>query len=302
MRQRGAPRPSSASAARGNKVSRTDLHIHTTASDGKYPPGEIVALAARAGVRVMAICDHDTMNGLAEARPAAQKIPGLILIPGVEMSTDVPAGEVHILGYFVDDRAASCWPAGTELAGVLAQMRDSRVERAQRMVQKLSHYGVRLDWPRVQEIAGGGTVGRPHVAQAMLEKGYINSIKDAFVRYIGRGCPAYVEWEKLTPALAVALIVRSRGLPVLAHPLTASDPESLVAELIPAGLAGLEAFYNWALGLARRYGLLATGGSDYHGLDESAETTIGGAPVPDWVAERLFARAGELARAARPPT
>lgn len=278
-------------------MSGIDLHLHTTASDGKYPPGEIVARAARAGVRVMAICDHDTINGLVEARAAAAGLPGLTLVPGVEISTDVSAGEVHILGYFIDDR-------GSELASVLARMRDSRVERAYRMVRKLSHYGVRLDWPRVQEIAGNGTVGRPHVAQAMLEKGYTTSIKDAFVRYIGRGCPAYVEWEKQTPALAVALVVRSRGLPVLAHPLTASDPETLVAELVPAGLAGLEVFYNGnsdeqidrVLGLARRYGLLATGGSDFHGLDESAETTIGGAPVPDWVSEKLFARAGGMGK------
>jgi predicted metal-dependent phosphoesterase TrpH len=275
-------------------LSRIDLHIHTSDSDGKYTPPEIVAKAAKAGVKIMAICDHDTVNGIESAMQAANKVPGLTLVPGVEISTDVPAGEVHVLGYFIDYR-------GTELSGVLSGMRKSRIERARRMIEKLSHLGVRLDWPRVQEIAGTGTVGRPHVAQAMLEKGYITSIKDAFVRYIGRGGPAYVEWEKLTPAMAVALIVRSHGLPVLAHPLTASDPEALVAELVPAGLSGIEAFYNdnsseqieWALTLARRHNILTTGGSDYHGLDESAETPIGGAPVPDWVAEKLFALAKE---------
>lgn len=275
-------------------MSRTDLHIHTSESDGKYPPPEIVKRAAKAGLKTMAICDHDTVNGIAIAIQASSTVPGLTLIPGVEISTDVPAGEVHVLGYFIDYQ-------GAELSGVLSGMRKSRIERARRMVEKLSHLGVRLDWPRVQEIAGTGTVGRPHVAQAMLEKGYITSIKDAFVRYIGRGGPAYVEWEKLTPAMAVALIVRSHGLPVLAHPLTASDPETLVAELVPAGLSGIEAFYNensaeqveWALRLARRHNILVTGGSDYHGLDESAETPIGGAPVPDWVAEKLFALAKE---------
>ena len=275
-------------------MSRIDLHIHTTESDGKYPPGEIVARAARAGVRLMAICDHDTVNGIDSALQAANKVTGLTLIPGVEVSTDVPAGEVHILGYFIDYR-------GTELSGILSDMRNSRIERARKMIEKLTHFGIRLDWPRVREIAGTGTVGRPHVAQAMLEKGYITSIKDAFVRYIGRGGPAYVEWEKLTPAMAVALIVRSHGLPVLAHPLTASDPEALVAELVPAGLCGIEAFYNdnsseqidSALKLARRHNILTTGGSDYHGLDENAETPIGGAPVPDWVGEKLFALAKE---------
>jgi predicted metal-dependent phosphoesterase TrpH len=275
-------------------LSRTDLHIHTTESDGKYTPSEIVAKAAKAGVKTMAICDHDTVNGIVNAIQAAGKVPGLTLVPGVEVSTDVPAGEVHMLGYFIDYE-------GTELSGVLSGMRNSRIGRAKKIIEKLSHLGVRLDWPRVQEIAGTGTVGRPHIAQAMLEKGYITSIKDAFVRYIGRDGPAYVEWEKLTPAMAVALIVRSHGLPVLAHPLTASDPEALVAELVPAGLSGIEAFYNnnlkeqieWALKLAGRYNIMATGGSDYHGLDDSAETPVGGAPVPDWVAEKLFALAKE---------
>lgn len=275
-------------------MSRTDLHIHTSESDGIYTPQEIVAKAAKAGVKTMAICDHDTVNGIVTAIQAVGKVPGLTLVPGVEVSTDVPAGEVHMLGYFIDYE-------GTELSGVLSGMRISRIERAKKIIEKLSHLGVRLDWPRVQEIAGTGTVGRPHIAQAMLEKGYITSIKDAFIRYIGRDGPAYVEWEKLTPAMAVSLITRSHGIPVLAHPLTASDPEALVAELVPVGLSGMEAFYNdnskdqieWALKLAGRYNILTTGGSDYHGLDDSAETHIGGAPVPDWVAEKLFALAKE---------
>ncbi len=274
--------------------SHTDLHIHTSESDGKYTPREIVIKAAQAGVKVMAICDHDTVNGIVPAQEAVKNFPGLILVPGVEISTDVPSGEVHILGYFIDYK-------GGELTSFLAGMQNARIERAHKMVDKLRKLGVRIDWPRVQEIAGAGTVGRPHVAQAMLERGYISSIKDAFVRYIGRGGPAYVEWEKLTPDMAVALVVRSHGLPVLAHPLTATDPAALVAELVPAGLAGIEAYYNdnsaeqidWALNLARRHNLIVTGGSDYHGLDEMAETPVGGVAVPDWVAEKLFALAVE---------
>ncbi len=275
-------------------MSRIDLHIHTCESDGKYTPQEIVAKAAQAGLKVMAICDHDTVNGIAPALEAARDFPGLTVIPGVEISTDVPSGEVHILGYFINYQ-------GSELGSVLAGMRNSRIERAHKMIDKLTKLGVRIDWGRVKEIAGDGTVGRPHLAQAMLEKGYITSIKDAFMRYIGRGGPAYVEWEKMTPEKAVALVVRSHGLPVLAHPLTATAPEVLVGELVPAGLAGIEAFYNdnsaeqidWAVNLARRNHLITTGGSDYHGLDEAAETPVGGAPVPDWVAEKLFALAKE---------
>ncbi len=275
-------------------MSHIDLHIHTCNSDGKYTPEEILAKAARAGLNLIAITDHDNINGIAPAQAAAMKYHGLTVVPGVEISTDVPSGEVHILGYFIDYR-------GSELGKVLAGMRENRVERAHKMVNKLDKLGIRINWPRVQEIAGTGTVGRPHIAQAMLEKGYITSIKDAFVRYIGRGGPAYVEWEKMTPDMAVALIVRSRGLPVLAHPLTATEPEALVAELVPSGLAGIEAFYNdnsteqidWAVNLARRNKLTVTGGSDYHGLDENAEAPLGGASVPDWVRDELFACARE---------
>jgi predicted metal-dependent phosphoesterase TrpH len=275
-------------------LSHIDLHIHTCESDGKYTPEEIVARAALAGLKVMSICDHDTTKGVATALEAAKNFPELTVIPGVEISTDVPSGEVHILGYFIDYD-------GNELCTILKSMQSSRVERAHKMIAKLTKLGIRIDWPRVREIAGDGTVGRPHIARAMLEKGYISSIKDAFVRYIGRGGPAYVEWEKMTPARAVALVVRSHGLPVLAHPLTVTAPEALVGELVPAGLAGIEAFYDdnsaeqieWVVNLARRNRLLVTGGSDYHGLDEAAETPVGGAPVPDWVAEKLFALAKE---------
>jgi hypothetical protein len=275
-------------------LSRIDLHLHTSESDGKLNPAEIVTRAAHIGLKVMAICDHDTVNGIMPALEAVSQFPSLTLIPGVEISTDVPSGEVHILGYFINYK-------DNELSGILAGMRNARVERAHKMIDKLAGLGVKIDWPRVREIVGSGTVGRPHIAQAMLEKGYVFSIKDAFMQYIGRGRPAYVEWQKMTPEMAVALVVRSHGLPVLAHPLTAAGPETLIAELIPAGLCGIEAFYNdnsaehvnWALNLARQNNLLVTGGSDYHGLDETAETPIGGAAVPEWVAEKLIALARE---------
>lgn len=275
-------------------MSRIDLHIHTSDSDGRFTAEEIVKMAGEAGVKLMAICDHDTTNGIATAIQAAKKYPGLREIPGVEISTDVPSGEVHVLGYFIDYE-------GGELSTVLKEMRTARIDRAHRMIEKLAGLGVHIDWPRVKEIAGTGTVGRPHIAQAMLEKGYISSVKDAFIQYIGRGGPAYVEWEKMTPAKAVSLIIRSHGLPVLAHPLTATDPEALVGELIPEGLVGVEAYYNnnsreqieWAVNLARRHHLIATGGSDFHGIDVSSETPVGGAPVPDAVGEKFLAAARE---------
>lgn len=273
-------------------MSQVDLHIHTTASDGKHTPYEIVRKAAELGMKVIAICDHDTVNGIAEALAAAQAFPGLSVIPGVEISTDVPHGEVHVLGYFID--------YGDErLLTKLERMRNSRQLRAQRMVQKLGSLGIHIDWERVREIAGTGAIGRPHIAQAMVEKGYIAAPKEAFSKYIGRDGPAYVEREKLAPVETVELILQSKGLPVLAHPMTLSEPESMVRELKAVGLVGLEAYYNGLLskdvesmvGMAKKYNLIPTGGSDYHGQDETSETMLGGANVPLASAESLMALA-----------
>jgi predicted metal-dependent phosphoesterase TrpH len=167
------------------------------------------------------------------------------------------------------------------------------------MVAKLGSLGIHIEWQRVQEIAGSGSIGRPHIAQAMLEKGYITSLKEAFTKYIGRGGSAYVEREKMTPVEAVELILQANGLPVLAHPLTINDPETLIVELKAAGLVGIEAYYNGytadeissIVNLADKYGLIASGGSDYHGLDVSDETMIGGVDVPIKSAEQLIALA-----------
>ena len=273
-------------------MSRVDLHIHSNASDGRLSPEEVVRESARRGLAVIALTDHDAISGLAPALAAAKTFPGLRVVPGVELSTDADQGEVHILGYFIDYNDG-------ELVARLERMRNSRLERAQAMVAKLRDLGVNIDWPRVQEIAGKGSVGRPHLAQAMLEKGYIGSLKEAFSSYIGRGGPAYVERRKLTPAAAVELILRVKGLPVLAHPLTVSDPEALVVKLKAVGLVGIEAYYKdysaddvgKLLMLAERYNLVATGGSDYHGLDTEIEIMIGGVQVPLSAAEHLIALA-----------
>jgi predicted metal-dependent phosphoesterase TrpH len=273
-------------------VSRVDLHIHSSASDGRLSPEEVVRESVRRGLAVIALTDHDTTSGLAPALAAAEASPGLRVIPGVELSTDAAQGEVHILGYFID------YDDG-ELLARLERMRNSRRERAQAMIARLRDLGVNIEWSRVQEIAGKGSVGRPHLAQAMLEGGYIGSLREAFTSYIGRGGSAYVERRKLTPLAAVELVLRVKGLPVLAHPLTVSDPEAMVIELKAAGLVGIEAYYRdysaddvkRLLGLAERYSLVVTGGSDYHGLDTESETVIGGVEVPLSAAEHLIALA-----------
>jgi len=171
------------------------------------------------------------------------------------------------------------------------------------MIDKLGDLGIHIEWQRVQEIAGGSSIGRPHIAQAMLEKGYITSFKEAFTKYISRDGPAYVEREKITPVGAVELILRANGLPVLAHPFTINDPEMMIIELKAAGLVGIEAYYNSyttdeisrLVSLADRHNLITTGGSDYHGLDDSNETMIGGVDVPMESAERLIALAEQRA-------
>jgi len=273
-------------------MSKVDLHIHSTASDGRLTPEDVVRKSVENGLTVIAITDHDTVDSIAPALVAAKAFPWLKVIPGVETSTDVPSGEVHILGYFVDY-------TDPEFVARLERMRHSRWGRAQGMIAKLRDLGIYIEWQRVQEIAGSGSIGRPHIAQAMLDKGYIASIKESFTKYIGRGGPAYVEREKMTPVEAVELILRAKGLPVLAHPLTTNNPETMVVALKAAGLVGIEAYYDGytadeisrLVNLAVKYGLIASGGSDYHGLDVSNETMIGGVDVPIKSAEQLMALA-----------
>ena len=277
-------------------MSKVDLHIHSSVSDGRFSPAEVVCKAAETGLTVIALADHDNVDGVAPALEAAKDFPGLKVIPCVEISTDVPEGEAHMLGYLIDY-------THQELLATLEGMRDSRQSRAQGMIAKLANLGVPVEWERVKEIAGSGSVGRPHIAQALLEKGYITSIKEAFTKYIAWGGPAYVEREKISPAEAVALILRANGLPVLAHPLTTNDPETLISELKESSLAGLEAYYkdytreeiDGLVSLADKYGLIVTGGSDYHGLDDSTETMIGGADVPVESVEQLISLAEQQA-------
>jgi len=274
-------------------VSRVDLHIHTTVSDGRFSPSEIVYKAIDLGLRVISVSDHDTVNGIPEALNSAQDFPGLLVIPGVEISTDVPQGEIHVLGYYIDY-------TNPQLIVKLEQMRNSRIERARKMVEKLSALGLKIEWQRVLELATGSSIGRPHIAKALLEKGYIKTFKEAFDRYISRNGPAYVERDKMTPAEAVKLITDVGGLPVFAHPLTFNDYDNMTGDLVNAGLVGIEAYYKSStleeidriVALSRKYNLIPTGGSDYHGI-EMDEVPMGGVEVPMESVERLIKLAKE---------
>jgi predicted metal-dependent phosphoesterase TrpH len=224
------------------------------------------------------------------AQEASKNYSGLTVIGGVEINTDIASGELHILGYLCDCQS-------DELNMSLERLCNSRLERALKITQKLNKLGLKIDYERVKEIAGTGSVGRPHIAQAMLEKGYVANLKEAFNRYISRGSPAFVERDKITPVEAIQLVLRSSGIPVLAHPLTCESPEPLISGLQAAGLAGLEVYYGsytpeqigQMLNLANKYGLITTGGSDFHGLAITGESSLGTVEVPLECVERLLA-------------
>ncbi len=279
-----------ASGQGGNPLSFTvDLHLHTTASDGTLTPTQLVKLLAENGLKLIAITDHDSLEGIPEAKAELVKHPGMTLIPGVEISADIDDSEVHVLGYHLDEN-------NPELQKVLAHFRKGREGRGEKMVAKLNEMGFAITWERVVELAQGGAIARPHVARALLEKGYITELREAFDKYIGRGGPAYVSREKMSPADSVELISKFGGIPVLAHPTYTKDPESLVASLVPKGLAGMEVYYknyneetvNWLHDIAKRHGLLALGGSDYHASHESDEVEPGLVGPPAENGQRLL--------------
>ena len=273
---------------------KADLHLHTTASDGRLEPKEIVSLAIKVGLDVIAITDHDTIDGVVPALTAASGSHSLTVIPGVEINTDVARGEVHILGYFIDY-------TDKKLAATLQKLRDARRERAQKMIAKLGKLGMKIDWQRVSELVQDGSVCRPHIARALLEKGYVSSEKEAFDKYIGHNGPAYVERYKLLPVEVVKLILEARGLPVLAHPADIADLDELVPKLKAAGLVGLEVYYRdygpdiiaRLARIAKQYDLITTGGTDYHAFGDGLEVYIGGATSPASSVERLFALASK---------
>ena len=276
-------------------MNEVDLHTHTTASDGTHTPQQLISRAAKLAVKVIALTDHDSTAGVAEAQAAGKKL-GVEVIPGVEINTDVPGAEVHILGYFVDQDHA-------ELNDQLALIREGRVGRARKMAEALAQMGAPVRFERILAIAGEGSVGRPHVAQALLEAGYVSSTGEAFAKYIGRDSPAYVNRMKFAPTEACELIRRAGGVPVLAHPVffdkygaikSGFDLEAMLAETIAAGLLGIEVYYpnydavtvEYLLGIARRHGLVVTGGTDFHG-SKANEPDLGGVYVPRKVVRRL---------------
>ena len=275
------------------------LPLHTTASAGRLSPTDLIHRLASQGLKQVAISDHDTTEGLAEAFAAAEEFPDMRIIPAIELSTDIPGDEVHMLGYFLRHE-------DEELQKILREFRMGRLERGRMMVEKLATLGINIEWERVQEIAGEGSVGRPHIALAMVEKGYCKEPKDAFPEYLGRNGSAYVERSKMTPPEAVDMLIRFGAVPVLAHPAYLNDMETTIAELAEAGIVGLEVHYaqfspetvQQLAGLADRYGLIPCGGSDYHGLGNEGEPLPGTLGPPPETVGLLEEAASKIAAAA----
>src|SRR5690348_1221289 len=243
-------------------MSRLDLHLHTTFSDGSRTPSDVLALAGKAQVTALAITDHDTVAGLPEAIAAGHSL-GIEVIPGIELSSRWGQTELHILGYFLD------WN-DQEFQRQLTRFQDARHVRNPRIIEKLNALGVQITYDDVKALAGNASIGRPHIARVLLEKGYVTSAKEAFDRYLADGAAAYVPRELPEPAEAIAVISAARGIPVLAHPSWLDRSEGIYKtceQLKAVGLAGVEVHYSTHrpeqtaayLDVARRLDLLVTG-------------------------------------------
>lgn len=278
-----------------------DLHTHSVFSDGSFTPEELVTQGRSIGLTAMSLTDHDTMAGVPRFLEAAAR-EGLVGFAGVELSVEAPSGTMHMLGYGPD-------PEHPELAEVLARTREGRHGRNLRILDRLAALGLPLEWEEVRLRAGDEVVGRPHFAQAMIARGYVRSKQAAFDAYLGKGAAAYVDRFRLSPPAAIRMIRAAGGLPFLAHPVTLGlDGPALkrrIAGLVCEGLAGVEVYYpehsrdlaQFLLNVTREYGILAGGGSDFHGAanpDIKLGRGFGKLRVPDRVAAGL---SGALARA-----
>lgn len=247
---------------------RADLHIHTQASDGDLSPDQIISLAHYSGLEVIAITDHDTLSGVHTALES-DHLNNLKVIAGVEISIAYDPGTLHILGYFPS------FPHEFEI--ILTRLQNARLVRFPRILEKLNDLGCEISASEITAIAKGGQIGRPHIAKALIKKGFVRDFEEAFSRYLGKGKPAYVEKDRMTSMDAIGEILRFGGLPILAHPFTLNLSKNaykaFIGDLARQGLKGIEIFYpehtkaqrKFYAEIAQSFGLIATGGTDYHG-------------------------------------
>jgi predicted metal-dependent phosphoesterase TrpH len=269
-----------------------DIHSHSTASDGQYPAAEVAARAAASGVGVWALTDHDSVAGLDDAREAAAA-HGLRFVPGIELSAYLDRREVHILGHFVDRRSAAL----QQFEDLLAEKRRVRMGE---IIHKLAALGVALSPDEIEVFSGGKTLGRPHVARAMVEKGVVADVKEAFDRYLGEGRPAYVGRYRLTVKEAVELLRGAGGTATIAHPGVSSIGRGDLERMKVWGLAGVEAHHpdhnpsvrKKYLRIAEELDLVPTAGSDFHGEAVAPDRHLGDESMPEEDLARLEERRG----------
>ena len=274
-----------------------DLHVHSTFSDGSFIPEDLIHRAVEEGLYAMALTDHDTVGGIPRFLAAAEGKP-VVPVPGVEISADFSPGTMHMLGYFFD-------PKNETLNSRLQWLREGRDARNQEILHKLIRLGLHISWAEVKKYAEEDVVGRPHFAQALLARGYVANKDEAFERYLGKGKPAYAERRRLTMKDSIDLISGAGGVAVLAHPFTLKLPskqlKDLVRELRDFGLAGIEVYYSEHttsmqreyLKLAKEFGLVATGGSDFHGAltpDIALGRGFGSLKIADDIVAQLLDR------------
>lgn len=280
-------------------MDRIDLHSHTTASDGTFTPTEIVDYACKKGLKALAITDHDTVAGLEEAVTHGKEAhPELTVVPGIEYSTVKNGGDVHVVGLFVDYKDEA-YRAG--LQGFI----NSRIERNRKICDKLTEAGMPITYEELTEANPGAVITRAHFGRMLLAKGYVSSIKEVFDNYLGDHCPCYVPREKITPEMAVEQILMGKGLPILAHPmiykLNDEELDDLTASMKEVGLVGIEAYYSTytlqdesrVLELAKKYDLMISGGSDFHGKnkpDIDLGSGMGRLAIPYEIYEKLKER------------
>ena len=279
-----------------------DLHCHSTFSDGTYTPGELVVMARDAGLTALALTDHDSTGGIADFVSANEEYndDALTCVPGIEISSDVPKGTLHMLGYYVDHTDAG-------LEEQLLPIRDGREYRNKQILVQINELGCELMWDEVLGFAGDDVVGRPHFAMAMIEKGFVKNKQQAFDQYLAKGKPAYADRFRLLPEKSVAMIKSAGGVSVLAHPYTLdlgkAALRNYVGELSEMGLDGIEIHYpmhadylrKQYLSLAAEFNLLITGGSDFHGDVNPAIRLgrgFGSLDVADELLDKLKERAG----------
>jgi predicted metal-dependent phosphoesterase TrpH len=285
--------PTSISDSSVENQSFIDLHLHTTASDGTFSPTQIVKVALELKLKAIAITDHDTIDGIVEAFEAAENEP-IEVIPGIEFSTEIDDVSIHIVGLNVDFH-------NTNLLKLTHEIQNAREIRAKKIIEKLNSLdiGPKITFADVKNVAIG-FIGRPHIAEVMIEKGIVQNLEEAFVKYLNRGEPAYIPRYKLTPVDAVSFLNKIGAIPILAHPLHISEKielEGLIQELKKAGLVGLEIYYpahsqediEKLQVLAKKYDLVESGGSDCHGkLNEGP--TIGSLNIPYSILEKIKER------------